>query len=456
MLACAEVGLTVVCSGALSLVTKRYHEIRDPIHGFIKLDSDERRVLDSPPVQRLRHIHQLAMSYLVYPGSTHRRFEHSLGVMELAGRVFDVLTAQDNVHESVRQTVLNLTGDQRRYWRKVLRMAALCHDIGHLLFSHAAEKELLPEGRTHESITADLIQSDLMLGIWEAMTPPLRPLHIAKVSVGQKYMPGEAFTDWELLLYEIIGGDSFGVDRMDYLLRDSHHAGVAYGRFDHYRLIETMRVLPASQQDRSPALGVESGGIHSTEALLLARYFMFMQVYYHPVRVAYDLHLKEFLLEWLSEGKFPQEWDDLKTLTDNQVLSGIANAADDQSSPGHSHAHRIISREHYRRAYTLTPGDTVEHENPVDAIADACADKFGDDKVRRSAYQQPNPVTDFPVVDSQGQIESSLSVSTPLTQIPVVNIGYVLIDPVIVGEVRDWIRSNKDSILSSGTNGGDE
>ena len=305
------------------MVTKRYHETRDSIHGFIKLDSDERRVLDSPPVQRLRHIHQLAMSYLVYPGATHKRFEHSLGVMELAGRVFDVLTAQDNIHDSVRQTVMNLTDEQKAYWRRVLRMAALCHDIGHLPFSHAAEKELLPEGRSHESITADLIRSDLMAEIWEALTPPLRPLDIAKISVGQKYMAGETFTDWELLLYEIIGGDSFGVDRMDYLLRDSHHAGVAYGKFDHLRLIETMRVLPVSQQDDSPALGVESGGIHSTEALLLARYFMFMQVYCHPVRVAYDLHLKEFLLDWLPGGKFPQEWDCLKTLTDDRFSAEL-------------------------------------------------------------------------------------------------------------------------------------
>ena len=437
------------------MVTKRYHEIRDPIHGFIKLDSDERRVLDSPPVQRLRHIHQLAMSYLVYPGATHRRFEHSLGVMDLAGRVFDVLTTQDNVHESVRQTVLNITDEEKGYWRRVLRMAALCHDIGHLPFSHAAEKELLPEGRSHESITADFIQSDLMAEIWETMTPPLRSLDIAKVSVGQKYMTGETFTDWELLLYEIIGGDSFGVDRMDYLLRDSHHAGVAYGRFDHYRLIETMRVLPASQQDSSPALGVESGGIHSTEALLLARYFMFMQVYHHPVRIAYDLHLKEFLLEWLPEGKFPQEWDGLRVLTDNQILSAIENASQNESACGYEPARIIVSRDHYRRAYTLTPSDTVKHENPVGAIADACSREYGDDKVRRSTYQQSNPVTHFPVLDSQGQIESSLSVSTPLNQIPVVNVGYVLIDPEIVDEAKDWILSNKDSILSSGANGGE-
>ena len=320
---CANISHTITLSifgeGVLTLVTKRYHEIRDPIHGFIKLDSYERNVLDSPPVQRLRNIHQLAMSYLVYPGATHKRFEHSLGVMELAGRVFDVVTAQENVHESVRSVVLNFTELEKLYWRGILRMAALCHDIGHLPFSHAAEVELLPRDRSHESITADLIRGDLMAKVWSAMVPPLDPLHIAKVSVGQKYLPKEEFTDWERLLHEIIGGDALGVDRMDYLLRDSHHAGVAYGRFDHYRLIESMRILPASEQSDALALGIEAGGIHSAEALLLARYFMFMQVYHHHVRVAYDLHLKDFLKQWLPKGQFPEDWGGLKDLTDIQV-----------------------------------------------------------------------------------------------------------------------------------------
>lgn len=99
---------------------KRTHEIRDPIHTFVRLDSDERKVVDSPPVQRLRHIHQLGMSHLVYPGATHKRFEHSLGVMELAGRVFDIITAQENLHDgSVRRLVR--TGDELRYWRRILR-----------------------------------------------------------------------------------------------------------------------------------------------------------------------------------------------------------------------------------------------------------------------------------------------------------------------------------------------
>src|SRR5204863_3613826 len=114
----------------------KIHEIRDSIHAFIKIDSDERDVVDSIPVQRLRYIHQLALSYLVYPGATHRRFEHSLGVMELAGRVYDVVTHAENLVEGVRNQFPEIANeDTRRYWRRVVRMAALCHDLGHLPFS---------------------------------------------------------------------------------------------------------------------------------------------------------------------------------------------------------------------------------------------------------------------------------------------------------------------------------
>lgn len=88
------------------MMSKHDHEIRDPIHGFIRVNSQERKVLDSRPFQRLRHIHQLAMTYLVYPGATHRRFEHSLGVMELAGRVFDVITNQANADNEAARSVI--------------------------------------------------------------------------------------------------------------------------------------------------------------------------------------------------------------------------------------------------------------------------------------------------------------------------------------------------------------
>ena len=436
------------------MVTKRYHEIRDPIHGFVRLDSDERRVLDSPPVQRLRNVHQLAMSYLVYPGATHKRFEHSLGVMELAGRVFDVVTTQD-VHESVVNVVRNVSGGMD-YWRRVVRMAALCHDIGHPPFSHAAERALLPAGRSHESMTVDLILSDSMTGVWNSMRPILNPMDIAKISVGQDKLREEEFTDWETLLSEIISSDALGVDRIDYLLRDSHHAGVAYGRFDHYRLIDTMRILPAGQNSDEPTLGIEFGGIHSTEALLLARYFMFMQVYEHPVRVAYDIHLAEFLGEWLPGGQFPLDKEAFLKLNDNNVLEAIAESARDSSCPGHEHAARIIERNHFKRVYSPTLADKNEHENPVEAVAKACAERYGEADVRKREARAPDEEQQqFPVLDPYGRVESSHTLSAPLSNIPAVDAEYVLINPEYAEDASSWIRSEKDSILARTAEGND-
>ena len=80
-------------------MAKYIHEIRDPIHVFVRLDSDERKVLDSRPFQRPRHIHQLALTYQIYPAATHKRFEHSLGVMELVDRVFAVITQPAHVSD---------------------------------------------------------------------------------------------------------------------------------------------------------------------------------------------------------------------------------------------------------------------------------------------------------------------------------------------------------------------
>src|SRR5262249_58355720 len=207
------------------MIMKYNHEFRDPIHTFISLRTDERRMVDSQPFQRLRHIHQLALTYLVYPGATHRRFEHSLGVMHLASRIFDVVTATENILDaSVRRIVPDEEG--KRYWKSVLRAAALCHDLGHLPFSHAAEADLLPDDYDHERLTKDLIASPEMEEIWMGVTPPLRRDDIIKLAVGPKESGPLELSTWESSLAAIIIGDAFGADRMDYLLRDSYHAGV--------------------------------------------------------------------------------------------------------------------------------------------------------------------------------------------------------------------------------------
>jgi len=435
-------------------VPKHTHEIRDPIHVFVRLDNHERDVLNSRSFQRLRHIHQLALTYLVYPGATHKRFEHSLGVMELASRVFDVITNPDNVSEDIRSRLEPLgkaDSDALRYWRRVLRMAALCHDIGHLPFSHAAE-DLLPQGWDHERVTREIIASEEVRQIWENMTPPLRQEDIIKLAVGPKKAKDLQFSDWEAILSEIVVGDAFGVDRMDYLLRDSHHLGVAYGKFDHYRLIDTLQILPMpssddGNEDGEPTLGVDEGGILSSEALMVARYFMYSQVYFHPVRRIYDIHLKDFLKSWLPDGVFPTDISEFLLITDNEVTVALRKAAFDEDASGHSHACRIVRREHFKRLYERNPNDVAINPEAGRAIFDALGKEFEVDRFRHDRYFQKGGAPDFPVRMRDGRIVSSLAVSEVLNNVPVLSVDYVFAERSIFNEAERWLKENREKII---------
>lgn len=427
-------------------------EIRDPIHNFIRLETEEMRVLDCGPFQRLRHIHQLALTYLLYPSATHRRFEHSLGVMELASRVYDVITDPDNIHESVRSIIPRKF--DLEYWRRALRMAALCHDLGHLPFSHAAERDLLPAGWDHERLTLELIHSGEMEQIWTAMK--VNSEDVAKLAVGPKHYKDSRFDDWEAILSEIIVGDAFGVDRMDYLLRDSHHIGVAYGRFDQYRLIDTLRILPkvdrTSEEEpgsQEPALGIEEGGIHSAEALLLARYFMFSQVYCHHVRRIYDIHLKDFLKSWLPGGVFSTSIEELLRMTDSEVTQELSKAARDENHPGFDSARCIAKRVHFRLLYQRTREDLEKNRESGKAVFIAACKEFGESEVRHDTYIQKGSGLNFPVIARDGRIFSSLSRSETIEKVPVVAIDYVYISPVCRKRAETWREKNLTRIISS-------
>ena len=433
---------------------KNTHEIRDPIHVFIRLDSDERRVLDSRPFQRLRHIHQLAMTYLIYPGATHKRFEHSLGVMELAGRVFDIVTNPDHVTDDIKDLLGPLNApDQRAYWRRVVRMAALCHDIGHLPFSHAAEKELLPDDWDHEDLTRKIIVSDEMKTIWGSGTPPLRPEDLEKLAIGPKKATDLEFADWETILTEIIVGDAFGVDRMDYLLRDSHHVGVVYGKFDHHLLIDTLRILPPAPSDENgesqePALGMEEGGIKSAEALMLARYFMYSQVYFHPVRRIYNIHLTNFLKEWLDSGAFATDLESHLKMTDNEVTAALWEAAFEEEKVGHTHARRIVRREHFKCLYRRNPKDVTINPESGKLVFKALADQYGEEHFRHDRYRQKSGAPDFPVRMRDGRIVSSITFSEVLSNIPVVSVDYVFANRQFFDEANTWLNNNRRTIIN--------
>ncbi|NJL27778.1 MAG: HD domain-containing protein [Thermoanaerobaculia bacterium] len=434
-------------------------EIRDPIHDFIVLDGDERRVVDSRPFQRLRHITQLALTHLVYPGATHKRFEHSLGVMELATRIFDVVTRRDKTQQFPEVSRLIPEEIELKYWRRVLRLAALFHDVGHLPFSHAAE-DLLPKGWRHEQLTVELILSPEMQEIWRKMTPPIRARDIVKLAVGPKHVgnmidrlpEGEdwSFDPWVAILSEIITSDIFGADRMDYLLRDSFHAGVSYGRFDHHRLISTLRILPFSRDEADvpvPELGVERGGLQAAESLLWARYLMYTQMYFHDVRRIYDIHLADFLRQWLPNRSFPTDVEKHLEMTDNEVWAALLAAARDDTAKGHDAAQAIVSRRHYRLVYEVEPVDLEHNREAGAAVHEMLLNKLGPDAVRKDAYRAKGSTVDFPALDANESIRSGAFLSRAIGGIPAVATYYVFVAPDSRAEAARFLRKLDRGII---------
>ena len=434
---------------------KLEHEIRDPIYGFIKFSKLEREIINSEPMQRLRDINQLALTFLIYPSATHKRFEHSLGVMELATRVFDVITSQENMHPTIENNdelrEFFHSEKKKLYWKSVLRVAALCHDIGHLPFSHAAEKELLPDGISHETMGIKIIESKLK-EIIEKETPPLRVEDVIKLAMGQEKLPDKKFTALESLLSEIITGNVFGADRMDYLVRDSHHLGVAYGHIDQHRLINTLRILIDENNDNRPMLGIESGGINVAESLLISRYLMFSQVYYHHVRIAYNEHLKDFLIEYLEEkeGKpqFPTDVDNYLNYTDSLILSEIYKRTKNKELVGHEKAKRIANREHYKKIYKKNLADISETcLNPVRCIYDYLSDIFGTENVKIFEKADTGGILDFLIVNTKDEIKNSTNYSELVKKMPTINVGYVLINKKYRDEAEKLLENEKEKIL---------
>jgi len=328
----------------------RKKKIYDPVHRFIFLDELESELIHTPPFQRLHYIHQLGMSYCVYPGARHRRFEHSLGVMELATHIYDEVTKDNRLKDEPLMPVFG--SFEHRYWRRVLRLAALCHDIGHLPFSHMAEKKIFGAGG-HEAWTRKMLESEMFDSIWrqfrvasleEGIDRDVR-CDVIKIALGEKRCE-ESFSHWEKVLTEMITGDFFGADRIDYLLRDSQCTGLAYGFFDYHQLIEMLKIIPIP--DEGLVLGVEENGIESCEALLLARYYMHKRLYQYSSVKSYAYHVARFMMVCdLGEN---EDLNRYINTTDNEVISEIQDAAKDATHPGHFDAKCLCFNDYRFRA----------------------------------------------------------------------------------------------------------
>ena len=281
---------------------KAVAEIRDPVHGYIKITEAERDVIDTPFVQRLRRIHQLAGAYLVYPGAVHTRFDHVIGAMHVAGQIAEALSLWTNLKPDQIQEV---------------RLAALLHDVGHGPFSHMFEEVLADKSTTtHEDISQRIVAetsiSD-MLSRHGFSAKKMSAFAVGKQASKQPFMN------------EIIAG-GLSADIMDYLLRDSYFTGVEYGQVDVQRVVDSLRVA-----DRH--LAVHNAGLYAFEAVLLARYEMFKSVYFHRTVRAAELMLVNSM-KLADEALHLTDLsniDDYLEMTDERILHDLVSLEPENS-----------------------------------------------------------------------------------------------------------------------------
>ena len=242
-------------------------EITDPIHKYIRITDLEKKLIDTEVFQRLRKIRQLAGAHLVYPSAQHTRFEHSLGVMHLAGLAAETLLNKGYI--TYKEDV------------ESLRIAALLHDIGHGPFSHLFE-EVLSENESkkinHEIIGKKIIKETIILDI------------LGKYGYDGDYVCKLSFGESQKMFYNEIIAGSLSADIMDYLPRDSFFTGAEYGKVDYYRLISSFEVLSNGH------LGINKSAINSLESMLISRYQMFKAVYFHKTVRAAEVMLLHSLM----------------------------------------------------------------------------------------------------------------------------------------------------------------
>jgi len=233
--------------------------IRIPVEQDVPFTPRVRAIVDSAEFQRLSHVTQLALASRVYPGATHTRFEHALGVYHNALRYLWQLGRDPRFAQavSVRDA-------------EILIVAALLHDIGHWPFCHPIEDMALPQMPPHEVFAKEFISRETELGCILKQEWNIEPDEVLDVLVAR------TDTISSRLRRSILSGP-IDIDKMDYLARDSQHCGVPYGRhFDRNRLMNSLIVNEAGD-----GLAITSKGKTAAEMMVFARYVMFTEVYWH-------------------------------------------------------------------------------------------------------------------------------------------------------------------------------
>lgn len=278
---------------------KSHLDIIDPIHNFIRVYPVELKIIDNPIFQRLRRIKQLSGAHLTYPGAQHTRFEHSLGVMHIAGSMGNALFEKDIIDsEKIMQ----------------LRLAGLLHDIGHGPFSHLFEEAVQgKKKKSHEDFGKELISSTQIGDTIDKFG--FKKKSISEIAFGQSRLQ---------FMNEIVSG-VLSADMMDYLLRDGYFTGAEHAKIDHNRIIQSIEI-------DSSRLALDKSALYSFESMMLSRHQMFKAVYFHKtVRAAEVMLLEAIRLADNELGFSSSSLQDYVKLTDEYVISQLLSLPETSS-----------------------------------------------------------------------------------------------------------------------------
>lgn len=271
--------------------------IRDQIHGDITFSDSEMKLINSSSFQRMRYIKQLAFVDSIYPSAVHNRFQHSLGVCQCVTDMYNAVIK--NCPEFYHEGDLEL-----------LRMMGLTHDLGHSPFSHASE---VLSNVTHEERLKDILKHEKK----NIILPNEYGLEGWDL-VMQTYL-GEGFdyiSNSRLrVLHSFLDG-FIDADKLDYLERDAINCGVVYGRFDRDALVNNLTVIKDNQGNYK--LAIMDKGVQALESFVLARYYMFSQVYTHPFERLTRMQFCNEMKHLLPDGKYPSDVKKFLALDDTK------------------------------------------------------------------------------------------------------------------------------------------
>ncbi len=295
-------------------------DIYDNVLGFIPLTEIELDIINDPVFQRLKRIQQLGNAHYVFPGATHTRFAHSLGVMQIAGILGDKLKVE-----------CGWAGEDC----EKLRLAGLLHDVGHYPFSHTVEDFYANEAREldHETMSQRIIKQTSLKDI---VNRKFTTTEISKIFLSQH----------RDLRYNQILSSELDADRMDYLLRDSYHTGVRFGLFDFDQLVRKICLA------KKGYICIDYRATRAAEHYTLARFNMYAQVYSHKTIRSFDLLLRRLLHYGIEENVFPEpgtliEWmnkDDFSLFDDYSILTGVKRLMRSEKTVARRMAQMYINR----------------------------------------------------------------------------------------------------------------